>query len=287
MRDKEKLSDLIDSLAMPFPLKLVHEPIVGLASARNRVLSEAIISGANALAFTDDDCFVPQHWFATLYRAYIKYGCHMVTGPRYYVFPLSTHQLSALLIKESKILSAVDTPNGSNVTVAATNNVLFNLAPVRQHHLCFDMDFNLSGGEDTMFFISLHEKTKIAGVFVRDAYVYETLHENRINIRWVLTHYLSQGFLLAQFSQKAPRAVHLQNITLKKAPIKFSLRILKWWLRAITTLGGLCIDVAGFMIMYSAFFWARLLNSKYDIYSKNYFKEHGHHQSEQEKLYDK
>jgi len=272
LSDTEELSDLIGSLAMPFSLKLVHEPVIGLASARNRVLSEALMSGANALAFTDDDCIVPQHWFITLYRAYIKYGRHMVTGPRYYVLPFPPHKLSLLLMKESKILSAVDKQNGSHVTVAATNNVLFNLAPVQQHNLWFDMDFNLSGGEDTMFFISLYEKTKTAGVFVKDAYVYETLHENRINIRWILTHYLSQGFLLAQFSRKAPQLMPLQSFTLKKVSIKFGLRILKWWLRAITELGGLCIDVAGFMIMYGAFFLGRLLNRKCNIYSKNYLK---------------
>lgn len=268
--DAEKLSNLIDSLSIPFSLKLVHESIIGLASARNRVLREAFMLGAHALVFTDDDCIVPRHWFITLYQAYIQYGCHMVTGPRYYVLPSHSHRLSTLLIKESQMLAANDKQTGSPVTIAATNNVLFNLSPIQQHNLWFDIDFNLSGGEDTMFFISLYEKTKKPGIYVKDAYVYETLHENRISMSWVFTHYLSQGFLLAQISRKAPQAVHLQSLasTLKKAPLKISVRILKWWLRAITALGGLSIDIVGFILMYGAFFWARLLNRKYNIYPK-------------------
>ncbi len=272
MADVEELSDLIATLSMPFSLKLVHESTVGIASARNRALSEALILGADALAFTDDDCIVPTHWFISLYRAYIKYGRYMVTGPRHYIFPLTPRKLSALLIQESKMLLAVDTQNGSHVTIAATNNVLFNLALVQQHNLWFDLDFNQCGGEDTMFFISLYEKTKLPGVFIKDAYVYETLHNNRISIRWVLTRYLSQGFLLAQFSQKMPHAIHVQNVTMKKAPIKFGLKILKCCLRAITVLGGIGLDVAGFIIKYGAFFLARLSNKKYDIYSIKIYK---------------
>jgi len=268
MPNAEELSNLIATIPMPFSVKLVHEPTIGLASARNRALNEAFILGANALAFTDDDCIVPEHWLISLYRAYIKYGRHMVTGPRHYLFPFPPRKLSALLMQESKMLLALDIENGSFVTLAATNNVLFNLAPVQQYNLWFDLSFNQCGGEDTMFFISLCEKTKTPGVFIKDAYVYETLHENRINIRWVLTRYLAQGFLLAQLIQKVPQATHLQNITLKKAPIKFGLRILKWWLRAIATLGGLGIDIVGFMLMYGAFFWARFFNKKCDIYSK-------------------
>ena len=40
---------------------------------------------------------------------------------------------------------------GTRVTVAATNNLLLDLPPIRAHGLDFDERFGLSGGSDTLF----------------------------------------------------------------------------------------------------------------------------------------
>ena len=53
----------------------------GIASARNRLLKEAINAQADFIAFIDDDEFPKSDWLLVLFNALLKYSAAVATGP--------------------------------------------------------------------------------------------------------------------------------------------------------------------------------------------------------------
>jgi GT2 family glycosyltransferase len=63
---------------MPFPMRCVTEPTLGLSHARNRAIAES--QGA-ILAFLDDDVWVEEGWLAGLVEVFRRHPADIVVGP--------------------------------------------------------------------------------------------------------------------------------------------------------------------------------------------------------------
>jgi succinoglycan biosynthesis protein ExoM len=83
-------------------------------------------------------------------------------------------------------------PTGTNVTVAATNNLLLDLRQVRKFGLDFDRRFGLLGGEDTLFTRRLAQQGGTL-VWCDEAVVVDRVPAHRLTRSWVLRRAFSSG----------------------------------------------------------------------------------------------
>lgn len=130
------------------------EPRPGVASARNAVLRAA--DDCDVLIFIDDDELPQPGWLTNLVRTHLVHDADVVSGPVTLVFegpvdPWLEAIDSHLRLHRSHLRT------GDTITRAATNNLLLDLAKVRELGLRFDERFGLTGGEDSFFTGQLHQ----------------------------------------------------------------------------------------------------------------------------------
>lgn len=153
-----------------FPVYYVHEPRRGIAFARNAVLHKALATGADWIAFIDDDENAEPDWIAALmapeYRAVpVLLGRQVLAYPEPLPF-WCTPKLPT---------NAVE---GEIMRTAYTNNVRFAIELV-QAGLRFNERLGLMGGEDQEFFSAAYMR----GFEIRRtlrAITHETVHLARV-----------------------------------------------------------------------------------------------------------
>ena len=160
------------------PLRYAHEPAPGIASARNRALDEAT---GDLLVFIDDDERPTPTWLASLLAQYRLHRPEAVVGPvvsRYDVPP-------SRWVQAGRFFDRRRLPTGTPVAVAATNNLLLDLAWVRSNGLRFDVRFGLSGGSDTLFTRQLVSRGGRM-LWCDEAVVIDVVPASRLSRDWVL-----------------------------------------------------------------------------------------------------
>ncbi|CAJ0557430.1 unnamed protein product, partial [Mesorhabditis spiculigera] len=117
----------------------------GIAAARNRALAESV--DVDLLVFIDDDERPTSDWLTALLETRIRTGAGGVVGPVVSAFaaPLDPW------IADGGFFDRRRLPTGTEVRVAATNNLLLDLRLVRSISLQFDERFSASGGSDSLF----------------------------------------------------------------------------------------------------------------------------------------
>ena len=130
------------------------EPRPGVASARNAALRAA--EDCDVLIFIDDDELPQPGWLTNLVRTHLVHDADVVSGPVALVFegpvdPWLEAIDSHLRLHRSHLRT------GDQITRAATNNLLLDMAKVRELGLSFDDRFGLTGGEDSFFTGQLHK----------------------------------------------------------------------------------------------------------------------------------
>lgn len=164
----------------------VHEPRPGIAAARNRALSEA--AGDRFLVYIDDDEVPTPGWLRALLAVQVREQSAGVVGA----------VTSEFAVQPTSWLTAGDffarrrLPTGTEVSVAATNNLLLDLDVVRGLGLRFDERFGLTGGSDTLF---TRELVRQGGrlVWCDEALVVDHVPADRLTRRWVLRRALRSG----------------------------------------------------------------------------------------------
>ena len=177
--------------ALPFPVRLAHEPRPGLAVARNRALLEARAEGARLLAFIDDDELPSTDWLANLARAIEETGAAAAVGP---VDPLFA-TMPPPWLPTAAYRAALKATSGF-VADGYTGNCILDLAVLDAAGLRFDERFNETGGEDTAFFRSL----MAAGhgiAWAESAVVRELVPRDRMRLRWLLSRWVRTGAIEA------------------------------------------------------------------------------------------
>lgn len=203
---KSVLSAAKDS---PAPIHYVHEPQPGIAAARNRALREA--GQARLLVFIDDDETPSEDWLNHLLALYRRTEAAAVVGP----------VVSAYEAEPDAWVAAGDffnrrrLPTGSEVDVAATNNLLLDLGRVRALELEFDERFGLSGGSDTLFTRSLVLRGGLM-VWCDEAVVVDNVPLSRLTRSWVLRRALRSGNSYSRVSLELARdRIHNAAIRVK------------------------------------------------------------------------
>ena len=170
---------------------VVHEPEPGIAAARNRALDVADEAGEDVLVFLDDDERPCEGWLGLLLATWRSERCGAVVGPVVSRFPGEP----APWVHAGGFFTRRRLATGTRVDVAATNNLLLDLARVRAAApggLRFDARFGVSGGSDTLFTRLLHT----AGaelVWCDEAVVTDVVPVSRTTRGWVLRRQLRSG----------------------------------------------------------------------------------------------
>nr|WP_279590900.1 glycosyltransferase family A protein [Modestobacter marinus] len=162
----------------------VVEPAPGIAAARNRVLDE--VTG-DLLVFIDDDERPHPGWLGHLVAAHRRTGAVAVAGAVVSDFagPLDPWVADGAFFRRRRL--ATDTP----IDVAATNNLLLDVAAVRAAGTRFDVTFGLSGGSDTLFTRQLAEVGPMT--WCDEAVVTDAVPAARMTRDWVLRRAFRSG----------------------------------------------------------------------------------------------
>ncbi|WP_136193568.1 MULTISPECIES: glycosyltransferase [Actinomyces] len=155
----------------------VHEPRPGIAAARNRALAAC---EEDAVVFIDDDERPRPGWLPALVSQWEQTGAAGVVGP---VVPEFSSPPDPW-ITAGGWFNHGRRPSGTPMPAAATNNLLLDTAFLRRNGLSFDLDFGMSGGEDTML---TRQIVKAGGriVWCDEAVVADQLPAARLTRTWV------------------------------------------------------------------------------------------------------
>lgn len=171
----------------PEGVRYVNETRPGIAAARNRALNEC---AADALViFIDDDESPSEGWLQLLLAAYRTAGePAAVVGP-----VISEYEVEPdAWLAAGRFFDRRRLPTGTEVDVAATNNILFDLAQIHRLGLRFDERFGQSGGSDTLFTRALHRSGGRL-VWCDEAIVIDRVPASRLTRDWVLRRAFRSG----------------------------------------------------------------------------------------------
>jgi cellulose synthase/poly-beta-1,6-N-acetylglucosamine synthase-like glycosyltransferase len=172
--------------ALTGPVHYVHEPTPGIAAARNRAIDEAATD--DVLVFIDDDELPVPGWLEHLLQTRARTGADAVIGPVESVF---SGELDPW-IAAGGFFTRRRLATGTPVTVAATNNMLLDLATVRAQGLRFDPGLGLIGGEDALFTRQLSSNGGRM-VWCAEAMVHDMVPAGRMTRSWVLKRAFRMG----------------------------------------------------------------------------------------------
>lgn len=164
----------------PAWVRCVVEPSPGISAGRNRALREC--AQRDLLAFIDDDEVPQPGWLLNLIKTQQQTAASAVAGRVVSQFegPLDPWVVA------SRLFERPPRPTGSNVGVAATNNLLLDLRKIRELGLQFDDRFGISGGGDSLFTRSLAAAGGML-VWCDEAVVTDHVPFERMSRRWVIS----------------------------------------------------------------------------------------------------
>jgi succinoglycan biosynthesis protein ExoM len=163
------------------------EPRQGISHARNK--SVALAKG-NYIAFIDDDEIPSPNWLLTLYSAMDTYNADGIVGPVVPMFespPPEWLSRGRLYFWRFKNLATGDLMN-----TGATGNSLIKKSLTQIETPPFNIVFNLSGGEDSIFFSNIINKGYRI-VFCKEAEVQEFVETKRMSLKYLLKRNVLEG----------------------------------------------------------------------------------------------
>jgi succinoglycan biosynthesis protein ExoM len=164
----------------------VHEPRPGISAARNRALDEAVAS--DVLVFIDDDERPRDGWLGALMAMHAATGAAAIAGPVASRFEVEPDEW----VRAGRFFDRRRPASGTELDVAATNNLLLDLRRVRAWDLRFDAGFGATGGEDTLFTRSIVARGGRM-LWCAEAWVDDVVPRARTTHRWVVLRALSSG----------------------------------------------------------------------------------------------
>ncbi len=174
--------------ASRFRLVHVHEARRGLSFARNAALAASRDIGASHVAFVDDDEVPDPQWLSALHARLIETGAAAAVGP---VRPVFENHPPRWAVAGGFFAKALD-GRDHDLNDAYTCNVMVETATVTRHRLAFEARFNITGGEDTLFFQALRASGgRIA--WAADALVHEYMPATRVKATWLMKRWFRTG----------------------------------------------------------------------------------------------
>lgn len=167
-------------------IRYVLEEHPGISAGRNRAIDET--DDADLLVFIDDDEHPQADWLTPLIETWRHTGAAAVAGR---VVSEFEGELDPW-IAAGRFFQRRRTTTGTEIPVAASNNLLLDMAQVRQCNVRFDNRLGLSGGEDTLFSRTLAVRGARL-VWCDESIVTDAVPAARMSRRWVLTRACSHG----------------------------------------------------------------------------------------------
>lgn len=168
-------------------MRYVVEPTAGISAARNRAIDEA--QGADLLVFIDDDERPEEGWLSHLVSTWR--ACHPVAvlGPVTSVFDGEVDEW----IHAGRFFNRrTEMPTRTELSAAATNNLLLDLHQIDKFAVRFEPRLGLSGGEDMLFTRQLVQRGGRI-VWCKEAHALDYVPQARLTRRWVLQRQWSHG----------------------------------------------------------------------------------------------
>jgi succinoglycan biosynthesis protein ExoM len=221
-----------------------HAPGRNISIARNAAL-DAVTT--RWLAFIDDDESASPMWLAKLLAA--RAGAHAIFGPSEARYDHNVPPwITAGDYHSNRVLD-----NENPIKTGYTSNALIDMNFVRKCGVRFDLALGRTGGEDTVFFYSLHRSGGILK-YVKDAIVYEHVAASRTNIRWVTARRYRAGQAYAMMFRNHNKSEYWRVVLTSpfkiaacagvSAAMAVSPRRAMWWLmRGIFHAGTLSLAV--------------------------------------------
>ena len=161
-------------------VRYVLEPTPGIAAARHRALQES--GDCDLLQFIDDDEGPAAAWLVTMVRTWAEHDRPAVVAGSVrtrYLTPPSPWILAGGFFERHK------PETGTPLSVAASGNMLIDVAEVRGLGVQFDRALGLHGGSDTLFSQGVHR----AGgrmIACREGAIYDLVPPEHSNRQWAL-----------------------------------------------------------------------------------------------------
>lgn len=165
----------------------LHEPVAGVANARNAAMSA--VKGS-LVAFLDDDQSAPADWLERLLAAHEATPAAVTFGPVRAILPDESVPHAAYF--RDFFARAPGLASGYIRPSFGCGNALLDLAQIDKIHPWFDPGMNETGGEDDILFARIHQ----AGgrfAWAADAGVFEHPPRARVSLAYTLRRAFSYG----------------------------------------------------------------------------------------------
>ena len=155
------------------------EKKTGVANVRNRALQE-VSELSDYIAFVDDDEEVASEWLLEFSRAIETFEADVYNGPVISKLPDSAPEW----VVRGGFFVRPHFESGSVRRAANTGNVFFRRQLLDDMPSWFDVNYGMSGAEDTEFFSRANSLGKRI-VWVDSARVVEHVPQSRLNFKWL------------------------------------------------------------------------------------------------------
>lgn len=176
---------VVDAISSP-AVRYVVETRRGIAAARNRALQET--GDRDIMVFIDDDERPRDGWLVNLVSTYAVDRPTAVMGRVVSRFPSTPEPW----VIAGDFFTRPTRSTGTEIGIAATNNLLLDVRQIRSLGLRFDDELGLSGGEDNLF-----TRQIVAGggriVWCNEAVLDDDVPAVRLERRWLLHRSYSHG----------------------------------------------------------------------------------------------
>lgn len=206
-------------------VRYAHEPVPGIAAARNRALDS--VDDDCVLIFIDDDEHPCAGWLTALLGTYQATGAGAVAGPVLSEFATDPDAWVAA----GRFFDRRRHATGTALTAAATNNLLLDLGRLAPLRLRFDEAFGLTGGSDNLFTRQL-VRAGIGMVWCDEAIVIDRVPASRVQRSWVLKRAFRSGNTTVRVSLTMSRSRRERAAARIRATFDGSVRILGGSVRA-------------------------------------------------------
>lgn len=179
MRDRNRVA--LESLPQKFPLTHLHQPVLGIPSARNMAIDYALQSAASALVFLDDDQTVPHDWLSIISRVAEEEKADAVKSAVTFILEGSA-RFAEHLAGQNACLPKLERVRG--IRYVATNGVWISARLFGELGLRFDEKLGFLGCDDTAFFLEAHKRGANL-VATNEVYAQELVLSDKQNLRWL------------------------------------------------------------------------------------------------------
>lgn len=163
-----------------------HEAEPGIAAARNRALDDS--GDSDLLVFIDDDERPSASWLVDLVRLMLAEGVAATVGPVISEYSITPDPW----IVAGRFFDRRRLPTGTEVDVAATNNLLLDLRSIRALRLGFDRSLGTIGRSDTVFTRTIVQNGGRM-LWCDEAVVTDVVPPHRLTRQWVVQRAFSSG----------------------------------------------------------------------------------------------